>query len=237
MLTLGIIGAAHFTAKQAYPPQVVDPYWSSVQILVECEGSDGSTTFTDSSSFGRTITAFGNAQIEGNKLLLDGGGDGIRTPDNEGYNLGAGPFTVEMFITPDSLSGIRFHIGQWQHTGNLGWIVYQNEAALAFNASVDGFANTVVMSGGTLVADVEQHICVDFDGTKYRAYINGTMVASSTSVFTFNNSGNNLSIGTNSDINGFFFDGHMDNIRLTKGVARYASDSGFTVPAVPFPTS
>ena len=40
-----------------------DPYWSSVVLLLHCDGTNGSTTFTDSSSSNKTATANGNAQI------------------------------------------------------------------------------------------------------------------------------------------------------------------------------
>ncbi|QKC83613.1 LamG-like jellyroll fold domain-containing protein [Mesorhizobium sp. NZP2077] len=67
-------------------------------------------------------------------------------------------------------------------------------------------------------------------------YLNGTMVASSTHR-TINPSGAVLSIGADGNTSGFNFNGWIDEVRITKGVARYASDSGFTAPTAAFPRS
>jgi hypothetical protein len=90
------------------------------------------------------------------------------------------------------------------------------------------------MSGGTVATNVWQHVCADFDGAKYRLYLNGAMVASSTTLVSIFNPAKPLAVGANSD-NAFIFSGNIDELRLTKGMARYASDSGFTVPAAAFP--
>jgi hypothetical protein len=39
------------------------------------------------------------------------------------------------------------------------------------------------------------------------------------------------------DIGSATFGGWIDELRITKGVARYASDGGFTVPTAAFPRS
>ena len=41
-----------------------DPYFANVSLLLHCDGSDASTTFTDSSSNGHTVTASNDAQID-----------------------------------------------------------------------------------------------------------------------------------------------------------------------------
>jgi hypothetical protein len=78
-------------------------------------------------------------------------------------------------------------------------------------------------------------IAIDFDGTKYRAYSNGVMIGSSTTLRAIFNPGNKLGIGANSTNTGFWLDGWLDELRITKGVARYASDAGFAVPTAAFP--
>ena len=43
-----------------------------------------------------------------------------------------------------------------------------------------------------------------------------------------------MTIGDNGDSSSPYF-GQIDEVRITKGVARYASDSGYTVATEPFP--
>jgi hypothetical protein len=62
-------------------------------------GANGSTSFVDSSSYNHPITAVGNAQIQGNELLLDGEGSHLITAPNEVFALGASDFRVEGEVT------------------------------------------------------------------------------------------------------------------------------------------
>jgi hypothetical protein len=70
-----------------------------------------------------------------------------------------------------------------------------------------------------------------------RLYKDGVMLASATppnsAIF---NSPQVLGIGATS-AGGGALDGWIDELRITKGVARYASDSGYTVPTAAFPRS
>jgi len=59
-----------------------DPNYSSVSLLLNGNGTNGSTTFTDSSVNNHTITRNGNAQISttqskfgGSSMYFDGNGD------------------------------------------------------------------------------------------------------------------------------------------------------------------
>jgi hypothetical protein len=62
------------------------------------------------------------------------------------------------------------------------------------------------------------------------------MVGSSTTARNIWNSGEALGIGTNSIATGLYLDGWLDETRITKGVARYASD-GIIVPITWDPTT
>jgi len=68
-------------------------------------GTDGSTTFTDSSSASRTVSSTGNAAIStdefkfgGSSLELDGNGDLLTIADNNAFDFGSGDFTIEAWI-------------------------------------------------------------------------------------------------------------------------------------------
>lgn len=221
-----------------------DPNFASVVLLIGADGADASTAFIDQSPVARTLSLTGDTQFDtaqskfgGSSALWDGVGDRLIAADSNDFNLAAGNFTAEMFIRPSAVSGVQMLIGQWENAPNLGWVMYLNGAALAFNISTTGSDNNVQVSGGTVSSGAWSHVCVDFDGTKYRAYLNGTMVASSTTLRTIFNSNLTLTMGASASTATLAYAGWMDEIRLTKGVARYASDSGFTVPSAAFPRS
>lgn len=101
------------TATAENPPA---PY---VALDVTFTGSNGSTTFTDAGDGGHTLTAAGNAQIQSNKLELDGTGDWVtvaRHPDFE-FDLERG-FTIEIFgFEPDAagpLIGVYDAFTPWE---------------------------------------------------------------------------------------------------------------------------
>lgn len=80
----------------------IDTY---TKLLLHCDGTDGSTTFSDNGVTGHTVTANGNAQIDtaqskfGNASgLFDGTGDYLTIPDHADWNFGTGNFTIDAWI-------------------------------------------------------------------------------------------------------------------------------------------
>lgn len=155
--------------------------------------------------------------------------------------FGANDFTVEMFIYPGSVSGTQFLVGRWDGgflLGSISWIFYLDGNDIVLNLSTTGVDNIEVARGGTITTGAWQCVCVDYDGTKYRLYQDGVMVASSVSSYTMYNPGTvtpTLSIGSNNLNDAFWYTGYIDELRITNGIARYASDSGYTVPTSAFP--
>ncbi len=224
----------------------VDPSFASVKLLLGFEGSDASTTVTDESGAAHgTASHFGNAQIDtaqfkfgSSSLLLDGSGDLLTYNDSADWNLGSGLFTIECWVRPATVAaGTYFIVGQRNASGSYGWVLWQSGAVVNWNVSTTGSDYLNDLSGGTLSANTWAAICVDYDGTKYRLYVDGTMVASSATARTINDSFTFLAIGANSGGSAFFYNGWIDEMRLTKGVARYASDGGYTPTTVAFPRS
>jgi len=82
--------------------------------LLQFDGSDGSTTFTDGATGGtHTWSASGNAQIDtaqykfGQSGLFDGAGDKIVSDYSSDWNLGSGDFTIDGFVRWNALPNIN----------------------------------------------------------------------------------------------------------------------------------
>ena len=86
-----------------------DPFGSAyenVSLLLFGNGPNNSTTFTDSSSYGHTVTPVADAKISttqskfgGASIYLDGSGDCLSLPDNaSAFDFGTGDFTIECWI-------------------------------------------------------------------------------------------------------------------------------------------
>ena len=108
-----------------------DAHFDNVSLLLHCNGSDGSTAFTDSSSNAHSITASGDAQIDtaqskfgGASGLFDGAGDWLTCPSHSSLNLQTGDFTLECWIRPSALSSYHTIASHLHSDGYSPWVLY-----------------------------------------------------------------------------------------------------------------
>jgi len=230
-----------------------DPYFSSVTLLVPFDGADAATTAPDLSNENHTLTFNDNAQLDTAQFkfgsasaLFDDVDDYVSIPHATSLQPLTVSFTVECHVRFNGDPGTDWHtfVGKWGAAGAKEWWVgYRNNELNAFLSSSG--------SNGIFLADVAwdpagdtwYHIAFVFDRDiatdETRVYVDGTQVGSSDTTLntyaTFFNSSHDLWIGRyNADANDPM-DGWIDNVRITKGVARYSGT--FTPPTGPYPTS
>jgi hypothetical protein len=93
----------------------------------------------------------------------------------------------------------------------------------------DGFTPSIESAVNSVVAGQWNHIAISrISGTNY-LFVNGAVAGTSTQ--TFPNQANYVSIGA-APAYAFFFNGYIDEVRISKGVARYYS--AFTPPTTAF---
>ena len=224
---------------------VTDPDFSSVELLLPMNGSNGSTTFTDASTNAFTVTATGNAQISttqskwgGASGSFDGTGDVLTVPDNAALRVGSGDFTIELWFWLDASIGYDRIIALKGGTYP-GWMLYYGGVGeLVLYASSNGTSWNVaqqVYFNGNPTRGVWHHIAIARSSGEIRGYFNGTRQFTVTTSATLADATDPLCIGASS-AGAASFKGYVDDFRLTKGVARYTGAS-LTVPTAPFPTS
>ncbi|ESY72795.1 hypothetical protein X743_14915 [Mesorhizobium sp. LNHC252B00] len=224
-----------------------DPNFASVLLLCGFEGADASTSFTDESSYSRTLTTVGNAQVDTAQFkfgsasgLFDGSGDRITAPDSADWQF-SGQFTVEAWIrTPTIASSTSTIVSHYANTINQGWRFYRSGASIVaeFSTAASGTPAHLITASAVIAANTWHHVCFERDASdKMRIYVDGVMQASKTGATgTSNNTSDPFKIGeAQSGLVGW--NGWIDEVRITKGVARYASDGGFTVPTAAYPRS
>lgn len=216
-----------------------DPYFANVVALLHFDGADASTTFTD--VIGKTWTAGGNAQIDtaqskfgGASGLFDGSGDSVSTPDSADFAFGAGDFTIEAWVRVPNVTGTKVVACQWGAAGQRSWIMQVVNSSLQFVASAAGTSPSVTIGtpGASLSSNTWHHLAVTRNGSTWKAFVDG-VAATQTASFTMHNSTDGCYIGTQTNGSTSPFNGHIDDLRITKGVARYTSD--FTPPTEAFP--
>lgn len=205
-------------------------------LVVNFTGANGSTSFTDESAWAHTLTANGNAQIQSNKLLLDGTGDYVSSADSEHWYLGSVDFTIEAFgVEFDTAASNEPIIAQYTTVSSQrGWLLSYNGGQLRFHASSDGIALTTIV-GHTWAPSVDTpyDIAIERSGSTFRLYIDGVNVADGTDAMTIFNSTEILAIGRQGAASPSFADIRMKAARITNGRALYATDGSYTVPSLP----
>jgi hypothetical protein len=224
-----------------------DSFWSNVVLLMGFEGVNGSTGAPgmndESPAAHGTATVSGGATISTAQFKF--GSSALNTPsstvmqfaNSTDWRFGSSPFTIEGWIYPISDAGGGTVLGLWQ-TSQLSWVMFTaigTDHKLHWNTSTNGTSSNADIIGATsLVANTWYAWAVDFDGSKYRLYLNGVMDGSFSTPRTLFASTGILSIGESFG-GGNPYNGYSDEVRITKGVARYASDAGYTVPTAAFP--
>jgi hypothetical protein len=246
------VPAAGVTVSGLVPeinPITTDPDFASVSLLLSFDGADGSTTFTDSSSNARTITRFGNTQIStaqskfgGASALFEGSGNYLTSPYSTSlYDWLPSDYTIEAWVYATSwanwsrfsLGSIPCMVGNSSPTGVTAYWSFGPDATgkLKF-FYFNGSEQHAMITTATLATSQWNHIAAVKTSSGITLYING---ASSGGTFSISgtpqsSTGTTLTIGT---YNNTGITGYIDDLRITKGVARYTAN--FTPPTEPFP--
>ena len=209
--------------------------------------TDGGTTyavhtFTASGTFsmsGHTITANGDVantravrKVGDSSILFDGTGDYLTIPDSTDWDFD-GDFTIEMWFRADTIAQNGM---LWSHkaygaatdgTGQCQMYLYDDGNTVNWDVSSSGVYETTSFSNSGLSADTWYHIAfVRSFGNWYKIFLNGVLQTTNTTDTSFNISGEEttLSIGKYNNYDGYYYDGYLDEIRVSKGVARYTAN-------------
>ena len=241
--------AQRFQRGGTWPEPVVgDQYFSSVSLLLHMDGS--SSTFVDSSSNNRTVTAYGNATQSsaqskwgGKSAYFDGSEDYLSVPNSSAFNFGSGNWVVEfwMYASAQSLAPICH---QTSLSSQTGWILWNYDNVSAGNTTrkltlmLNG-ANYILTTSGDAYADnTWTHIAVVRSGSTITMYSNGTYAASGTFSDSISDASQPFWVGGISSSvswNGTrWFNGYIDDLRVTAGSDRGLTGATITVPTAAF---
>ena len=239
-------GVARYTANFALPTApFLDAglggysYYATTNLLLHMDGSNGSTTFTDSSSKAITITANGNAQIStaqskfgGASAAFDGTGDWLAATTSSDLSFGTGDFTIEMFVYFNAVGQRALYDTEpagSSGTRSAGFVWYLNTSnkLQLFSAASDRGASVT-----TLATSTWYHIALVRSLGVFSYFIDGVKDATTFTLAT-NYTGTAPLLGRFCDNTSNMLNGYIDELRVTKGVALYTGN--FTPPTAAFP--
>jgi len=228
-------GSSVYTSANFTPPTAPLTAVSNTSLLLNFTNS-GIYDVTENN----TLETVGNARANttqskwgGSSIYFDGTGDYlVPNADSSLNSFGSGNFTIEFWVYLNATQTSIFYDGRAVGTIGAAPSIYVSNNALFYYTN-----NANRITGATLSNTTWTHIAVSRSGTSTRMFINGTQTGSTytDSVVYVNyasrpiigGDGNNLS-------SAFFLNGYMEDLRVTKGIARYTAN--FTAPTAPFPT-
>jgi hypothetical protein len=214
-----------------------DRYRANVVALLHCNGTNGSTTFTDSSPLGADWTG-SNATISTTQSKFGGASMSVAgtqtigaTAASSNFALGTSEFTIELWCYASSFSGTQILYDQRPSaaSGFYPTIFLSAGIPVYFTNSTNR-----IVSGAALSTSTWHHIAVSRVAGNTRMFVDGTQVGSTyvDSDNLVNSSGRPML--ADSQVPGSFnLNGFIDEARVTKGVGRYSAN--FTAPTAPFP--
>ena len=179
------------------------------------------------------LETVGNAQISTSvvkygtgSMYFDGTGDYLRSAPSLDNILGAGDFTIEFWLYPLTLSGggggYKALVSSENYSSQTGgWSFYQLNAGLVLWQS----SGSIISAASSLTANTWQHVALCRASGTVRLFVNGTNLASTSNSTNF--TGQEIWVGDHNS-GDYFFDGYMDDLRITRGFARYTTT--FTPP-------
>jgi len=187
------------------------------------------------------LETVGNAQIStaqskfgGSSMAFDGTGDYLTAPTTTNLSFGAGDFTVEawVYLTANPANANGAYLTDFRANGStsnfaIGFI--GSGAVTKMYAWVNATAD--ITGSATVTLNTWNHVAYVRSGTTVTAYLNGT--ANGTMSSSYSQPSTGVAIGsryTGSE----YITGYVDDLRITKGLARYTTT--FTPPTAALPT-
>ena len=189
------------------------------------------------------LETVGNAQVSTSvkkfgtgSMYFDGTGDYLFSSYTPNLNLGSGNFTVEGWVYPNATAtqAVISITGSTSSSFAQLQIAIKNDNTwyLLASTSLDAWIDST--TGGSYSPNTWYHVAAVRNGSNFTLYINGTSVLTQTSSGAMYSYGGATRVGANSQ-NGLAFNGYIDDLRITKGYARYTSN--FSVPTAAFPNT
>jgi hypothetical protein len=205
----------------------VDTYDEYTKLLIHSDTTDGSTTFVDSSSSNRTLTAANGAPTHSttNKKF---GASSISFPSSASllaassadFGMGTGDFTIDFWLNLNSVGGNQYICDLGSNGGTLQY----NSGLIFYNAST-GISSPLYTTKTALSVSTWYHIAYTRASGTGRLFVNGVLTASGTDARSYPTS--LLYIGRYGG-GGNYLNGYVDEFRVSKGIARWTED--FTPP-------
>ena len=197
-------------------------------------GDNDSTLFYEWG--GKAVTAYGNAKLStaqskfgGASAYFDGAGDYVTLPVSSDLAFGTWDFTIEAWVRLDSTGIERAIFDNRAATSDTGLYFYITAGG---QPAAYGNGATIATGSTALSATTWHHVALVKSAGTITLYLDGVGDGSGASSYTIACPAAPV-IGRKLGSTANDFAGHIDDLRISKGAARYVAS--FTPPTAPFP--
>lgn len=211
-----------------------DPYWANVVALLHFDGTNGGTSFPDETGRIWTpntgVTTSTVQQKFGTASALFNGSTGyLDAASSLDFAFGTGDFTIEFFMYGGTgLNAYVIDIG----SNGIALVISTGPKIFAYTSGTG--ISGALYTGVTFSNYAWTHAALVRNGSSLSLYVNGVLGATQTTSQNFNTAVA-PHIGRYGGGGATRYAGYIDELRITKGVARYTA--AFTPPTAPFPNS
>jgi hypothetical protein len=173
---------------------------------------------------GSAVTDTTTKQWSPSSTFLNGSANYLTMPATPQWAM-SGDWTLEAWIYPTTVSGVQIIINTRNLSAVTSPVMYLNGSSLVIDTGA-----APVISAGTISINSWQYVAATRSGNSWKLFINGGQVGSTTTNTTSYSTAYGCAIGRSSA--GENFNGYIQDVRVTKGVARTITAS----PSAAFPT-
>ena len=220
-----------------------DQYAANCVLALPLVGGNGDVSDQiNCTTSAKTLAVNGDAAASGEasnfyseSFKFDGSGDYLGATSNSDFAMGTGDFTLECWVYRTGGSGFTNYIATRGASGSANGYTFGAQGSSA-GYDVEFYTNSLILTGGDqlIYNNKWNHVAVTRTGTTLSTYVNGILNTTTTNSQDFSNT--SLAVGITNDASQNPMQGHLCDVRIYKGVAKYSGgsvgDQVFVVPSI-----
>ena len=228
-----VVGTAVYTSAFT-PPTAPLTAITNTKLLLNTTnaGITDATAKNDLETVGNAQISTTQSKFGGSSMSFDGTGDYALTISSVANSaLGSGDWTVEFWLYTN-VGSTTYNVIDWRPFATQGayFSFYLNSGTPTYYTS----SADRIVGGAAIPATTWTHVAVSRSGTSTKMFINGTQSGSTyTDTANYLGTVNRPAIGGGGNDANNTLNGYIDDLRVTRGYARYTAN--FTAPTSAFP--
>ena len=197
---------------------------SYTKLLLHCDGEDGDSTFIDDSGRLHTVTRSGDVHTDTTikkfgtaSAQFDGDGDYLTIPANGDWDVGTGNFTFDCWAYLSDSDGAGYLLETRNGSYGNNFSIYHSGLNLVFYSQ----GTDTISATSALTLDTWHHIALVRDGSDVELFVDGVSVGTGTDANDYQGLAP-IIIGSRYTFE-HYWTGYMDEIRFSKGTARWTA--------------